>query len=70
MVTAVPSIRKPVMKMMVESQAPRRGFFSIVLPKIAAHMPRKKIIRVNPMSVWNRVMLNVCIRFAENCDQQ
>ena len=66
MATDTPSMMKPVMKIIVESHAPRRGFFSIVLPKIAAHMPRKKIIRVNPMSVWNRVMLNVCIRFAEN----
>lgn len=58
------------MNTMVDNQAPSLGFFSIVLPNMAAHMPRKNMIKVKPMSVWNRVMSNVCIRFAENCDQQ
>ena len=36
------------MKIIVDSHAPKRGFFSMADPKIAAHMPRKKMMRVNP----------------------
>jgi hypothetical protein len=61
---------KPPMNTIVESQAPNRGFFSIVLPNAAAHIPRKKIINMKPISVWNLDRPNASMRFAENCDQQ
>ena len=58
------------MNTIVDSHAPVLGFFSIVLPKIAAHMPRKNMIRVKPMSVWNLVVPNVSMSSLENWLQQ
>ena len=43
----------PMANKVVETTDIRFGFSSTMRPKVAAHIPKKKIIRVNPMSAWN-----------------
>ena len=59
----------PIANKIVETILIFLGFNSTCLPKQAAHIPKKKIIKVNPISVANLLIPNKVCKSIEYCEK-